>query len=151
MRGYGGSEFNAALAQFSCIALKLLLINMPFYCSVYILQGNTHSITHCVKETLIACLEMQDSSSWTVVAAKNPANAIIINIMSRLDLSRTCCYVICTAPLFLTVTTMDDSLLNIKSPPSTSLVSSESATATNISFSQAIADTANEEVSSNPL
>ena len=47
----------------------------------------------------------------------------------------------------LTITTMDDSLLNIKSPPSTSLVSTESATATNLSFSQALGDTTNEEVS----
>lgn len=44
----------------------------------------------------------------------------------------------------LTLTTMNDSLLTTKS---TTLVSTDSATATNISFSQALADTSNEEVS----
>jgi len=43
------------------------------------------------------------------------------------------------APQLLT-TAMDD-LVNIKSPPSTSLVSTETATATDMTFSQALNDT----------
>jgi hypothetical protein len=39
------------------------------------------------------------------------------------------------------MTTAMDDLVNIKSPPSTSLVSTETATATDMTFSQALNDT----------